>query len=129
MRFSENNNNKGVTKMKNIIKLSIIATSLFLSQYTLASQTAEKPVVPAVAAPTATTAQNATQTATQQVNINTADAATLAKELNGIGEVKAKAIVDYRTQNGPFKTIEDLANVTGIGAATVEKNKSKVVLQ
>jgi len=104
-----------------IIKLSIIVASIFLSQFTLANQAVEKQ---AASVTTATTANT-----TQQVNINTADAATLSKQLNGIGEVKAKAIVDYRTQNGPFKTVEDLANVTGIGAATIEKNKSKVVLQ
>lgn len=107
--------------MKKIIKLVIISASLFLAQYALSNQPAEKPAEPAPAVA-------ATAKATQ-VNINTADAATLSKELNGIGEVKAKAIVDYRTQNGPFKTVEDLANVTGIGAATIEKNKSKIVLQ
>lgn len=109
-----------------IIKLSIIVASIFLSQYTLATQPAEKQAAPVN---TTVTATNTAQNPTQQVNINTADAATLSKQLNGIGEVKAKAIVDYRTQNGPFKTVEDLANVTGIGAATIEKNKSKVVLQ
>ncbi len=57
------------------------------------------------------------------VNVNTADAKTLAKELNGIGLSKAEAIVAYREKNGPFKSAEDLAKVQGIGAKTVERIK------
>jgi competence protein ComEA len=62
------------------------------------------------------------------VNVNTADAKTLAGSLHGIGAKKAQAIVDYRTKNGEFKTIEDLAKVSGIGAKTVEKNKADILL-
>ncbi len=62
------------------------------------------------------------------VNINTADAPTIAKELKGIGEKKAQAIVTYRKQHGPFKTIESLTNVKGIGLKTVEKNRSLIKL-
>lgn len=57
------------------------------------------------------------------VNVNTADAKTLAKELNGIGLSKAEAIVAHREKNGPFKSAEDLAKVQGIGAKTVERIK------
>ena len=57
-----------------------------------------------------------------QVNINTADAATLAENISGIGPKKAQAIVNYRNTNGPFKTAQDLTNVKGIGQKTVEKN-------
>ena len=64
-----------------------------------------------------------------QVNINTADADTLSNELSGIGQSKAEAIVAYRDQHGPYKQIEDLANVKGIGVSTIEKNKSKMVLE
>lgn len=60
------------------------------------------------------------------VNINSADAATLADRLNGVGIKKAEAIVSFREQNGPFKSIDDLVNVTGIGAATLEKNRSLI---
>ncbi len=56
------------------------------------------------------------------VNINTADAATLAENISGIGPKKAQAIVTYRKTNGPFKTAQDLTNVKGIGQKTVEKN-------
>ena len=58
------------------------------------------------------------------VNINSADATALADRLNGIGLKKAQAIVDYRQQNGPFKSVDELANVSGVGQATVEKNRS-----
>jgi competence protein ComEA len=60
------------------------------------------------------------------VNINSADAATLADRLYGVGLKKAQAIVIFREQNGPFKSVDDLVNVTGIGAATLEKNRSLI---
>ena len=62
------------------------------------------------------------------VNINTADAQTIAKELNGIGAKKAQAIVEYRKANGKFKTIESLTAVKGIGLKTVEKNRDAIEL-
>lgn len=62
------------------------------------------------------------------VNINQADAAVLSSELNGIGEKKAQAIIDYRTQHGPFNSLEDLQNVKGIGDQTIEKNRDKMTL-
>lgn len=60
------------------------------------------------------------------VNINQADASTLASELKGIGDKKAQAIVDYRTQNGSFTSIDDLQNVKGISAKTIENNRSNL---
>ena len=64
-----------------------------------------------------------------QVNINTADAEILSNELSGIGQSKAEAIVSYRQQHGPYKHVEDLTNVKGIGMATIEKNKAKITLE
>ena len=64
--------------------------------------------------------------AADSVNVNTADAATLATQLNGIGMAKAEAIVAYRQAHGPFKSIEQLAEVKGIGLKTVEKNREKL---
>jgi competence protein ComEA len=58
------------------------------------------------------------------VDINTASAAELSKALSGVGPGKAKAIVDYREKNGPFKSADDLKKVKGIGKATVEKNRA-----
>lgn len=60
------------------------------------------------------------------VDVNTADAKTLAKELDGVGMSKAQAIVDYRKANGPFKTAEDLTKVKGLGKKTVELNRQNL---
>src|SRR5512135_2121650 len=62
------------------------------------------------------------------VNINSADAATLAKELDGIGPAKAQAIVDYRQKNGPFRAAEDLLKVDGIGERVLEMNRGNIRL-
>ena len=64
----------------------------------------------------------------EPVNINTADARTLAKELSGIGLSRAQAIVEYREKNGPFKKIEELMNVRGVGEKNFLKLKPLVTL-
>ena len=63
------------------------------------------------------------------VDINKADAATIAKELNGIGLSKAQAIVTFREKNGAFKSADDLRKVKGIGAKTLERNRSNIRLE
>ena len=63
------------------------------------------------------------------VNINTADAATISAELQGVGMSKAQAIVEYRKTHGPFKSFEDLTLVKGIGARTVEINRANILLK
>ena len=60
------------------------------------------------------------------VDINTADAKTLARELKGIGLTRAQAIVDYRAKNGPFKTADELSRVKGIGQQVVEQNRANI---
>lgn len=62
------------------------------------------------------------------VNVNTADAAAIAEELNGVGIKKAQAIIEYRKEHGNFKTIEALTEVKGIGLKTVEKNRDVIEL-
>lgn len=62
-----------------------------------------------------------------KININQADLTQL-QQLSGIGEKKAQAIIDYRNENGSFKTIEDLAKVTGIGEKTVEKLRDSITI-
>lgn len=62
---------------------------------------------------------------TAPVNINTAALEELCS-LSGIGPVKAQAIIDYRTEHGPFSSPEDLTNVKGIGQITLEKNLSRL---
>ncbi len=63
------------------------------------------------------------------VNINKASAEDISKELKGIGIVKATAIVSYRDKNGPFKTMEQLTEVKGVGLKTVEKNRKNILLK
>lgn len=61
------------------------------------------------------------------VNVNTANQEEL-QTLNGIGPAKAKAIIDYRAKNGPFKSIEELDNVPGVGQGTLAKIRGEVTL-
>lgn len=61
------------------------------------------------------------------VNVNTADAATIAKELTGIGTAKAEAIVAYRKAHGPFKSLDELEAVKGIGEKTIADNKDDIL--
>jgi competence protein ComEA len=62
------------------------------------------------------------------VDLNSADVATLQK-LKGIGPVKARAIVAYRQQHGPFKSVDELKKVKGIGQKTLEQLKDKITVQ
>lgn len=73
-------------------------------------------------------ALSASAFAAERVNVNTADASTIAETLNGVGEAKAEAIVAYRTEHGPFKSADQLTEVKGIGLKTVEKNRDRIDL-
>lgn len=64
----------------------------------------------------------------EPVNINTADATTLAKSLTGVGPAKARAIVSYREKNGPFKSADQLAMVQGISQKLIDKNRADIRL-
>ncbi len=59
------------------------------------------------------------------VNLNTASVDEL-DAVKGIGPSKAKAIVDYRTKNGPFKSVDDLKGVKGFGEKSVAKLRSEL---
>lgn len=61
------------------------------------------------------------------VNINTASAEELTA-LDNVGEARAQAIVEYREQQGPFPSISSLTNVSGIGAATLERNRDRLTV-
>ena len=63
-----------------------------------------------------------------KINLNKATVEELS-QLKGIGMKYAERIVQYRDKNGPFKNIEDLLNVQGIGAKTLEKNKDRIVVK
>ncbi|MBN1378393.1 MAG: helix-hairpin-helix domain-containing protein [Gammaproteobacteria bacterium] len=64
-----------------------------------------------------------------QININTADAQTLAAELKGIGDKKAQAIVDYRSEHGAFKSVDDLSEVKGIGDKFLQDNADRIIVE
>ena len=66
--------------------------------------------------------------AAESVDINSADAKTLAEGLNGVGMSKAEAIVAYRDEHGPFASAEDLTQVKGIGDKIIEKNRDAIVV-
>lgn len=62
----------------------------------------------------------------EPVDINTADAVTLAQAIKGVGEKRAAAIVAYRAEHGLFKSVDDLAKVPGIGRSTIEQNREQL---
>jgi competence protein ComEA len=64
----------------------------------------------------------------EQVDINSADAATLDRVLDGVGPSKAEAIVAHREQHGAFRSIDELADVKGIGLATIEQNRDRITV-
>ncbi len=67
--------------------------------------------------------------ATTRININSADADTLVRELKGIGPSKAQAIVEYREQQGSFVSVDELLEVKGIGLATLERIRDQLTIE
>ena len=63
------------------------------------------------------------------VNVNEADAETIAEALVGIGLTKARAIVDYRERYGRFYSAEELTAVKGIGRSTINKNQGRIKVE
>lgn len=66
---------------------------------------------------------------TEQIDINSADAAAIAAALDGVGLVKAQEIVAYREMFGAFKTVDELMEVKGIGPGTLERNRDRIALE
>jgi competence protein ComEA len=62
------------------------------------------------------------------VDINTADAETLARELEGIGASRAQAIVEFRDKHGPFNSAEELKLVSGVGDKVLEANRGNILI-
>ncbi|WP_324016324.1 ComEA family DNA-binding protein [Aeromonas hydrophila] len=101
-----------------------LTATLLLSCLPLLSQpllAADKP-----AAKPATTVTAAKESS--KVNLNTASINELTA-LKGIGEKKAQAIVDYREKQGKFTTVDQLADVSGIGPATLEANRDMIIVK
>jgi competence protein ComEA len=82
---------------------------------------------PVPAGTTGTTGTGTTGSTGALVNINTADEATL-ETLNGVGPVLAASIIAYRTEHGPFTSVDQLDEVSGIGPATMEDLRSQVTV-
>lgn len=109
--------------LKPVLRSGLITLALLTGATTLCAA----PETPAKSKPVATaTAQSEVHA---KVNINTASADELSNSLKGVGPAKAQAIIDYRTQYGPFKSVEELAEVKGIGPSTLEKNAGLIVLK
>lgn len=94
-----------------ISKLAIVAVLLAFSPLSLAVE-----------------AQPDTTQQIQMLDINSADAAAIAAALDGVGLTKAQEIVAYREMFGSFRSVDELADVKGIGAATVEKNRQRIIV-
>jgi competence protein ComEA len=73
--------------------------------------------------------ENETAGAVQQVNINDADASTIADMLIGVGASRATAIVKYREEHGRFTSLEQLLEVKGIGESTLMDNREKISIE
>lgn len=63
------------------------------------------------------------------LDLNTADAQTLQRDLSGIGKAKAEAIVAYREANGPFASVDELLEIKGIGNSLLERNRTKLMVK
>lgn len=116
-------------------KLSTTLLNMLFSGTLLFSGLAQAQTPPqgSAATPVATAEQSAAPKGKKsstdvQVNINQATAEELSEVMLGIGLKKAQSIVNYRDQNGPFSSIEQLQDVPGIGLATVERNLSRLKL-
>ncbi|WP_330983126.1 MULTISPECIES: ComEA family DNA-binding protein [Enterobacterales] len=123
--------------MKSGIKVCLIALSVAFSalgsQAIAAQSTSKAQVETKAAAAPAATATAKTPATTEnsdsgKVSINTASAEELARAMNGVGLKKAQAIVSYREEYGPFKTLDDLRQVPGMGGALVERNLPHLML-
>ena len=121
---------KKINTFATSLMIVLFSTAVFANEVTTqpATQPAQTTVVTAPAPPTTPVTIQQVAVDPNAVNINTASAAEIQDKLVGIGAKKAQAIVDYRTKNGAFLSIEQLKEVSGIGAATLEKNRSRIVL-
>ncbi len=72
-------------------------------------------------------ASTESQNTDEKININTSDLTALDK-ISGVGPAIAQRIIDWRSQNGNFQTIEDIKSVKGIGDATFEKMKDMITV-
>ena len=114
--------------MKHLFSSLFIAGAM-LSTQALAEEKTSEQAQPQMQQQTAVQAPSQTvqQTVSDKLNINTASASDIQKALIGIGAKKAEAIVQYREKHGNFTVAEQLLEVQGIGKATLEKNRDRIV--
>ena len=114
--------------MKHLFSSLFIAGAM-LSTQALAEEKTSEQAQPQTQQQTAVQAPSQTvqQTVSDKLNINTASASEIQKALIGIGAKKAEAIVQYREKHGNFTVAEQLLEVQGIGKATIEKNRDRIV--
>jgi competence protein ComEA len=98
-----------------------------MTKQELLSPTPPPAAAGAAAGPAPASGSTAAAKPAGKVSINTSSAAQL-DQLPSVSPTVAQAIVDYRKQNGPFKSIDELDNVKGIGPATIEKIRPNVTL-
>lgn len=96
---------------RNWLKAAVAALVLMFAPLTLAADTPEDTTQRVI-----------------QLDINSADASAIAAALDGVGLVKAREIVAYREMFGKFRSIDELAEVQGIGPVTVEKNRHRIII-
>jgi len=111
-----------------------LSASLIGAPLVWGQQQMPKPAVPATPVPpAAVTAPNPAAmptmapTAGAKVDLNSADEAELMA-VKGIGKTKAKAIIEYRQKNGPFKSVDDLTKIKGIKEKSLEKFKNQLTI-
>ena len=117
--------------MKTLIAAVLVcAAGSQIAQAAPSAGKASAPVKESVQSPQAKApdALNAPDSEGTRVSINHASAEELAKALNGVGLKKAQAIVSYREEYGPFKTVDDLKQVPGMGNSLLERNLSHLKL-
>lgn len=122
MRYTSTHNNKRAGMCKGLLKTFAVVT-MVLGSFVAPVAMAEAPK-----ATVASTSAASEAAWSNQISINTADAETLAEALDGIGESKAQAIVEWREANGEFASVDELTQVKGIGQATLEKNRDRLSL-
>lgn len=125
--------------MKRGIKLCVIAAVMACAGVSFSTQAAQPAAAKTPAAQSNVSAAPDTQAKAvsgnknaadegTRVSINTASAEALAQVMNGVGLKKAQAIVSYREEYGPFKTLDDLKQVPGMGSSLVERNLAHLTL-
>jgi len=130
-------NKQGGNSMKQGVKafcLAVVIACGITSYPTLAAQSTSKAEAATAKAEGTSTVQakekavKANDSEERTVSINTASADELAAALNGVGMKKAQAIVNYRDENGPFNSVDDLKQVPGMGNSLVERNLARIKL-